>query len=148
MSTPAGGGGWGPIVTPTLLASGRVRPRKAVGNTDASEFAVAVAASIGFFVALDMSMISLVVVTGMLVGGIIAAPVAAWLVRRVPPRILGVSVSGLIILTNGPRALESIGLAPAAESAILAAAAVAWVSAIVVVLSRRGASQANATGAG
>jgi uncharacterized membrane protein YfcA len=141
----AGGGGWGPIVTPSLLASGRVRPRKAVGNADASEFAVAVAASIGFFVALDMSTISLVVVGGMLVGGLIAAPVAAWLVRRLPARILGVAVSGMIILTNGPRALESIGLAPAAEIAILAGAGVAWACAVVVVLGRRGAARAAPT---
>ncbi len=97
----AGGGGWGPIVTPSLLASGRVQPRKVVGSVDASEFAVAVAASIGFFVALDMSEISLVVVGGMLIGGLVAAPMAAWLVRRLPARILGVAVSGVVILTNG-----------------------------------------------
>jgi hypothetical protein len=133
----AGGGGWGPIVTPSLLATGRVQPRKVVGSVDASEFAVAVAASIGFFVALDLGQLSLIVVGGMLLGGVIAAPVAAWLVRRLPPRILGVAVSGLIILTNGPRALESIGLPSAAEIALLAGVCIVWVVAFVLVLFRR-----------
>jgi uncharacterized membrane protein YfcA len=138
----AGGGGWGPIVTPSLLASGRVRPRKVVGSVDASEFAVASAASIGFFVALDMSEISAMVVGGMLLGGLIAAPLAAWLVRHLPPRILGVAVSGVIILTNGPRALETIGLPVAAIYAVLAVAAIVWVGAMVAVLARRRAADA------
>jgi hypothetical protein len=135
----AGGGGWGPIVTPSLLATGRVQPRKVVGSVDASEFAVAVAASIGFFVALDLGQLSLIVVGGMLLGGVIAAPVAAWLVRHLPPRILGVAVSGLIILTNGPRALESVGLPSAAEIALLAGVGIVWVVAFVLVLFRRDA---------
>jgi uncharacterized protein len=133
----AGGGGWGPIVTPSLLASGRVRPRKAVGNADASEFAVAVAASIGFFVALDMTELSAAVVGGMLVGGLVAAPIAAWLVRRLPSRILGVAVSGVIILTNAPRAFDAIGLPSAAELLILVGVAALWVAALAMVLARR-----------
>lgn len=133
----AGGGGWGPIVTPSLLASGRVRPRKAVGNTDASEFAVAVAASLGFFVALDFGALSLAVVGGMLVGGLLAAPLAAWLVRHLPSRVLGVAVSGVIILTNGPRALEAFGLPVPLEVAILVAAAAAWLVGLVLVMRRR-----------
>ncbi|HET6380539.1 MAG TPA: sulfite exporter TauE/SafE family protein [candidate division Zixibacteria bacterium] len=133
----AGGGGWGPIVTPALMASGRIYPRKAVGNTDASEFAVALAASIGFFVALDLSEISLGLVAAMLLGGVLAAPMAAWLVRRLPSRILGVAVSGVIILTNGPRALDSLSVPDVAELAILGALGVAWLAAMVVVLLRR-----------
>lgn len=139
----AGGGGWGPIVTPSLLASGRVQPRKVVGSVDTSEFAVAVAASIGFFVALDLREISPLVVGGMLVGGLLAAPLAAWLVRHLPARILGVAVSGLVILTNGPRALEALGLPPVAEYALLAAAAAVWASAIAVTLMRHRAAAAT-----
>ena len=47
-----GGGGWGPISTPTLLSSGRMEPRKVVGTVDTSEFLVALAASLGFVFAL------------------------------------------------------------------------------------------------
>jgi uncharacterized membrane protein YfcA len=133
----AGGGGWGPIVTPSLLASGRVQPRKVVGTTDASEFAVAVAASIGFFVALDFSVISPMIVGGMLLGGLIAAPIAAWLVRHMPARVLGVAVSGLIILTNGPRALEVVGLPAPAEYLVLGVIAAAWLGALLLVVARR-----------
>jgi uncharacterized membrane protein YfcA len=43
-----GGGGWGPVGTPTLLASGRMEPRKVVGSVDTGEFLVALGASIGF----------------------------------------------------------------------------------------------------
>src|SRR5215212_6784334 len=46
----AGGGGWGPVSTPTLLSSGRMEPRKVVGTVDASEFVVAICASVGFLV--------------------------------------------------------------------------------------------------
>jgi uncharacterized membrane protein YfcA len=126
----AGGGGWGPIVTPSLLASGRVQPRKAVGNADTSEFAVAVAASIGFLVALDMSGISLVIVGGMLVGGLVAAPVAAWLVRRLPARVLGVAVSGVIIVTNVPRVLDTIAVPAPAGFIVLGLLGVVWAAAM------------------
>ena len=45
-----GGGGWGPVGTPAILASGRLEPRKTIGSIDTSEFLVAVAASIGFVI--------------------------------------------------------------------------------------------------
>ena len=47
-----GGGGWGPVGTPAILASGRMEPRKVIGSIDTSEFLVALAASLGFLVAL------------------------------------------------------------------------------------------------
>ena len=48
----SGGGGWGPVGTPALLASGRIEPRKVIGSIDTSEFLVAVAASLGFLFSL------------------------------------------------------------------------------------------------
>jgi uncharacterized membrane protein YfcA len=95
-----GGGGWGPVATPTLLATGKMSPRKVVGSVDTSEFMVSVAASIGFLTALGTSGISWKAVGALLLGGFVAAPVAAWLVRKVAPRILGAAVGGLIIITN------------------------------------------------
>lgn len=140
----AGGGGWGPVVTPSLMASGRVQPRQAVGNADTSEFAVAVAASVGFFVALDMRSISPLVVGAILLGGLVAAPLAAWLVRHIPPRALGIGVAGIVILTNGPRAFSSIGLPAPVEYAALALLAVVWMAAVIVVLTRRAGGQLSA----
>ena len=48
----SGGGGWGPVATPALIADGRLEPRKVIGTVDTSEFAVSAAASIGFLIGL------------------------------------------------------------------------------------------------
>ena len=128
-----GGGGWGPVATPTLLASGRMEPRKVVGSVDTSEFVVALSASLGFIVALGSQSLHWGVVAALLIGGLFAAPIAAWLVQKVTARLLGALVGGLIVLTN-LRTLFSVGeveagLRWAAYLAILVAwvAAVAWV---------------------
>jgi uncharacterized protein len=102
-----GGGGWGPVGTPAILASGRLEPRKTIGSIDTSEFLVAVAASIGFIVGIGSEDINYGWVAALLVGGVIAAPIAAWLVRHIPPRILGSAVGGVIILTNSRTLLRS-----------------------------------------
>lgn len=102
-----GGGGWGPVGTPALLASGRLEPRKVIGSIDTSEFLVSVAASIGFLVALGSQGVNFGWVAALLIGGLIAAPIAAWLVRHVPPRILGSAVGGLILVTNARTLLKS-----------------------------------------
>jgi uncharacterized membrane protein YfcA len=102
-----GGGGWGPVGTPAILASGRLEPRKTIGSIDTSEFLVAVAASIGFIVGIGSEDINYGWVAALLAGGVIAAPIAAWLVRHIPPRILGSAVGGLIVLTNSRTLLRS-----------------------------------------
>jgi uncharacterized membrane protein YfcA len=102
-----GGGGWGPVGTPAILASGRLEPRKTIGSIDTSEFLVAVAASIGFIIGIGDEGINYTWVLALLLGGIIAAPIAAWLVRHIPPRVLGSLVGGLIILTNTRTLLRS-----------------------------------------
>src|SRR5918998_1368676 len=95
-----GGGGWGPVATPALLTSGRMEPRKVVGSVDTSEFLVALAASIGFLAALGGGVVSMKNRGPLLVGGLAAAPIGAWLVQKVTPRLLGTLVGGLIVLTN------------------------------------------------
>jgi len=102
-----GGGGWGPVGTPALLASGRMEPRKVIGSIDTSEFLVAVAASLGFLFSLGSQGLNWGWVAAFLLGGIVAAPVAAWLVRLVPPRVLGSAVGGIIIVTNVRTLLKS-----------------------------------------
>ena len=95
-----GGGGWGPIATPTLIGSGRMTPRRVIGTVDTSEFLVAVAASAGFLIGIGGEAIPWQAVLGLLAGGLVAAPIAAYLVRHLPTRLLGVAVGGIIILTN------------------------------------------------
>ena len=102
-----GGGGWGPVGTPAILASGRLEPRKVIGSVDTSEFLVAVAASLGFLAGLGSQGVNLAWAAALLIGGVVAAPVAAWLVRHIPPRVLGSLVGGVIILTNTRTLLRS-----------------------------------------
>jgi uncharacterized membrane protein YfcA len=114
----AGGGGWGPIGTPTLLSSGRLEPRKVVGSVDTGEFLVALGASAGFLVALPLGDLDLAIVGALLAGGLVAAPIAAWLVRNLPARILGTAVGGMIVLTNA-RSFASAVDVPADARAVM-----------------------------
>lgn len=132
-----GGGGWGPIATSTMLASGRLDTKKVIGSVSAAEFAVSVAASLGFLWGLSSAGIVWPAVAALLAGGVIAAPVAAWLVRRLPTRLLGVSVGGIIMMTNARTILGAVsapGLAYLITFTVLAAA---WASALAVALRGR-----------
>jgi uncharacterized membrane protein YfcA len=128
-----GGGGWGPVGTPALLSSGRMEPRKVIGSVDTSEFLVAVAASLGFLVSLGSQGINFLWVAGLLGGGLIAAPIAAWLVRHIPPRMLGSLVGGMIVLTNTRTLLKSdwIDAPDATRYAIYAVLYAVWAAAVV-----------------
>jgi uncharacterized membrane protein YfcA len=77
-----GGGGWGPVGTTSLLSSGRLSPRKVIGSVSASEFVVAVGGSLGFLMALGSAGINIGFVVALLAGGMVAAPLAAWLVKH------------------------------------------------------------------
>lgn len=129
-----GGGGWGPVGTTSLLASGRIEPRKVVGSVDTAEFVVAVSASLGFLIGLGSAGIDFAWVGALLVGGVLAAPVAAYLVRHLPARILGTAAGGLIILTNVKTVLESslVGLEKDSMTvwSIVALLAVVWMALI------------------
>ncbi|MGY1754732.1 sulfite exporter TauE/SafE family protein [Blastococcus sp. SYSU D01042] len=128
-----GGGGWGPVGTPALLASGRMEPRKVIGSVSTAEFIVALAASLGFLFALGSQGIDFAWVAALLIGGSVAAPIAAWLVRHIPPRMLGSFVGGLIILTNSRTLLRSdwIDAAEGTRYAVYALIAAVWALAVV-----------------
>jgi uncharacterized membrane protein YfcA len=113
-----GGGGWGPVGTPTLLASGRLEPRKVIGSVDTGEFLVALGASIGFLVTLTWRDVPLAMVLLLLSGGLVAAPLAAYLVRRLSPRKLGVIVGAAILLTNARTLMTTFGINGPARSAL------------------------------
>ncbi len=106
-----GGGGWGPVATPALLVDGRLEPRKVIGSIDTSEFAVSAAASIGFLVGLGAAGINWGFALALLAGGLVAAPLAAYLVRVAPAHLLGVAVGGLILLTNSRTLLKTFDVA-------------------------------------
>lgn len=128
-----GGGGWGPVGTPAILASGRLEPRKVVGSIDTSEFFVAIAASVGFLLGLGTAGIDPAWALALLIGGLIAAPIAAWLVRLVPPRVLGSAVGGVIVVTNARTLLnlDSLALGSGVTTTILALLVLGWIAAVV-----------------
>jgi uncharacterized membrane protein YfcA len=126
-----GGGGWGPIGTSSLLSSGRLEPRKVVGSIDTSEFLVTIGASAGFLVSLSFSEINAGWLLALLAGGLIAAPIAAWLVRKLPARVLGAAVGGLILVTNTKTFGEAIGVPSEYLVAAYVVLATVWIAAIV-----------------
>ena len=125
-----GGGGWGPVATPTLISSGRMTPRKVIGTVDTSEFLVAIAASLGFFVGLGSEHFVWSVVAALLIGGVVAAPIAAYLVRHMPTRLLGASVGGLILVTNLKTITGAFGLSGGTRTWIYLFAGAAWALAL------------------
>ena len=127
-----GGGGWGPVGTPALLASGRIEPRKVIGSIDTSEFLVAFAASAGFLVGLGSAGVNLGWAVALLIGGVVAAPIAAWIVRVFPPRVLGSAVGGLILLTNTRTILNSdwVAVSGPTQTAIYAIIWLVWLGAV------------------
>lgn len=92
-----GGGGWGPVVTTTLIAGGN-QPRETIGSVNASEFFVTLVESVVFILTLGLT--HWMVILGLLIGGIIAAPMAAYLTRRLPMRALMIMVGLLIVVVN------------------------------------------------
>lgn len=91
-------GAWGPVVTPFLLHRG-LSPRYAVGSVNTAEVAVAVVAA-GSLLGSVGGAVDVAMVLAMLAGGVLAAPFAAWTIRFLPARALGISVAGLLLVTN------------------------------------------------
>jgi len=92
-----GGGGWGPIVTSTLVAGGE-KPRFAIGSVNLAEFFVTVAEAATFF--LTLGLVHWKVIVGLTVGGVLAAPLAAYVCKRLPARALMIMVGALIIVLS------------------------------------------------
>jgi uncharacterized membrane protein YfcA len=92
-------GAWGPVVTPYLLHRG-IAPRFAIGSVNTAEVAVAIVASGSLLVSLGGSGVEPATVLAMLLGGVIASPIAAWSIRFLPARALGLGVAALLLVTN------------------------------------------------
>ena len=99
-----GGGGWGPVATSTLLARGG-QARTTIGSVNAAEFVVTLSISATFLLSMGLQHLS--IVAGLLVGGMMAAPVAALLVKRVKERWVLIAVGVLVLSIS----LFQIGLA-------------------------------------
>jgi uncharacterized protein len=92
-------GAWGPVVTPFLLHRG-LPPRYAIGSVNTAEVAVAIVSAGTLITSLGRGGLELGIIIAMLVGGVVAAPLAAYVVRFVPARLLGLAVAGLLLITQ------------------------------------------------
>jgi uncharacterized membrane protein YfcA len=107
-----GGGGWGPVVTPSVMTVTDHEPRKVVGTVNAAEFFVAVAASLGFLTGADQIEENMpwVAVIGLIAGGVLVAPFAARLAGRMPQHVMGTLVGGLMLIINGSVLGKALGV--------------------------------------
>lgn len=96
-----GGGGWGPIVTSTLVARGN-NPRFTIGSVNLAEFFVSVVQASSFWVLIGLLEWKVVgkIILGLVIGGVMAAPMAAWLCQRIPRRAFLIAVGLLIIVLS------------------------------------------------
>lgn len=92
-----GGGGWGPIVNSTLLSKGKI-PRYAIGTGNFVEFFVSLASASTFL--FFVKELSLAPVLGLILGGVVAAPFAAYICKLIKPKYLMVGVGILIIFLS------------------------------------------------
>ncbi len=102
-----GGGGWGPIVASTLIARGK-HPKYTVGSVCVAEFFVSLASSITFISLIGLDHWS--VIFGLILGGLIAAPIAAKLSSRVPVKTLMLIVGVVVIILSLRTLLKTSGL--------------------------------------
>lgn len=92
-----GGGGWGPLVTSSLVGQG-TKARNAIGSTNAAEFLVTVAISGTFVLTVGLELWPIIL--GLIVGGMLAAPLAAFVARSLPDRPLMILVGSIITLLS------------------------------------------------
>ncbi|WP_018630613.1 TSUP family transporter [Niabella aurantiaca] len=90
-----GGGGWGPIVTTTLITKGR-SPKYVIGSVSLTEFFVTLSSAFTFFILLGVSHWQTIL--GLIIGGLIAAPVAAKLTGKLPRKTAFILLGVLVII--------------------------------------------------
>jgi uncharacterized membrane protein YfcA len=95
----AGGGGWGPVVTSNLLVQG-AHPRKVIGTVNTAEFFLSATISATFILSLGFGAFTKAMI-GLLIGGLLAAPLGGYFAKRIPARALLVMVGIVLIATSG-----------------------------------------------
>jgi siroheme synthase-like protein len=96
-----GGGGWGPIVSSTLIARGRT-VRYTIGSVNLAEFFITLASSITFFTVIGIH--HWTVILGLVIGGMIAAPIAAFATSKIPVKA-GLIVVGIVVIVVSLRSI-------------------------------------------
>lgn len=102
-----GGGGWGPITTPSLVVT-NAHPKKVIGSVSAAEFLVTLSISATFLFTLQT--IPWEIIIPMIIGGMLASPLAALIIKKASQRVVGISVGCLIILLSLRTLLNELGI--------------------------------------
>ncbi len=92
-----GGGGWGPIVSSTLIAGGR-NARYTIGSVNLAEFFVALASSLTFITLIGLT--HWTIIAGLIIGGCIAAPIGAMLANKIPTKTIMLLVGLVVIIIS------------------------------------------------
>ncbi|MFN7913613.1 MAG: TSUP family transporter [Bacteroidota bacterium] len=92
-----GGGGWGPIVSSTLIARGR-NPRYTIGSVNLAEFFIALSSSLTFITLIGLT--HWAIIAGLIIGGVIAAPIAAYLANKIPTKAIMILVGLVVIILS------------------------------------------------
>ena len=90
-----GGGGWGPIVTSTLITKGRT-PRYVVGSLSLTEFFVTLASAFTFFTLIGVQ--NWQVILALVIGGVLAAPIAARLAGKLPRKASFILLGAVVVI--------------------------------------------------
>lgn len=102
-----GGGGWGPLVTSTLISKGR-SPRYVIGSVSIAEFFVTFASALTFFTMIGVSHWQ--IIAGLIIGGLVAAPLAARLAGKLPTRVMLLTVGIMVVIWSLRVLLQSAGV--------------------------------------
>jgi len=100
-----GGGGWGPITTPTLVLR-NAHPQQVIGSVNFAEFFITFSISVTFLFTLPT--IELAIIAPMIIGGLIAAPIGAYLTKKLPHKTVGLVVGVLIVLLSARTILLAV----------------------------------------
>jgi uncharacterized membrane protein YfcA len=92
-----GGGGWGPLVTTTLISKGK-SPKYVIGSVSLTEFFVTMSSALTFFIILGVSHMDSII--GLILGGLVAAPIAARLVGKLPVKKVFIGVGVIVLLSS------------------------------------------------
>ena len=131
-----GGGGWGPVATPSLMTVTKHKPHRIVGTVSASEFLVAASASIGFLFGAGEAGVPWLAVLGLVIGGVITAPIAARLAKKAPTAPLGVAVGGMVLMANTAVIASVLAISGAISAAIVAVELLITIAIVIQVVKR------------
>ncbi|MDN3240443.1 sulfite exporter TauE/SafE family protein [Glycomyces tritici] len=131
-----GGGGWGPVTMPITLTTSRLEPHRVVGSVSTAQVFASAAAVLGFWMAVpDTLTVLWPVVVGMAIGGMAAAPLAAWLTRKIPTAKLGSTIGMLVVALNLRTLLATFAVPWPVVTGLYLALAAVW--ALVLVAPKR-----------